>query len=81
MFTESTDTGGQRSLSVPCTASPEAPTCSASCRCLRCRLTLTAAIYLLLFGVGSVAAMGTFASLVGWFADGPVRTRRAHSAD
>ncbi len=28
----------------------------------------TAAAYLLLFGVGSVAAMGTFSSLVGWFA-------------
>ena len=28
----------------------------------------TAAVYLLLFGAGSVAAMGTFSSLVGWFA-------------
>jgi hypothetical protein len=42
--------------------------------------TRTAAIYLLLFGVGSVAAMGTFASIVGWFARrrgaGAPRTQR-----
>lgn len=31
--------------------------------------TFTAAIYLLLFGVGSIAAMGTFASIIGWFAE------------
>jgi len=42
--------------------------------------TPTAAIYLLLYGVGSVAAMGTFASVVGWFAGrrgaGAPRTQR-----
>ena len=31
----------------------------------------TAGAYLLLFGAGSVAAMGTFASLVGWISDRP----------
>ncbi len=32
---------------------------------------LAAGSYLLLFGTGSVAAMGTFASLVGWIAGRP----------
>lgn len=32
---------------------------------------LAAGTYLVLFGVGSVAAMGAFASLVGWMADRP----------
>ncbi len=37
--------------------------------------------YLLLFGTGSVAAMGTFASLVGWIANRPgVSSPRAQSA-
>ena len=37
--------------------------------------------YLLLFGIGSVAAMGTFSSLVGWIAGRPgVSGPRARSA-
>jgi hypothetical protein len=40
-----------------------------------------AGMYLLLFGIGSVAAMGTFASLVGWIAGRPgVRSPRAQGA-
>ena len=35
-----------------------------------------AAAYLLLFGVGSVAAMGTFSSLVGWLAGARAQDRR-----
>ena len=76
----STATAARRWRSGRSTDSPAAPTCWGSCRRSRCRRTRAAAAYLLCFGAGSVAAMGAFASFVGWIAGagrrGPVRSAR-----
>ena len=70
-LTDLTCTVMRHSRSVRCTASPAALICSACCRRSPCLRTSRRASYLLLFGAGSVAAMGTFASLVGWIAGRP----------